>query len=67
MTAPETLVCVQGVTARNQSFCAGLVVVNDRCTVAAPILTRPCLRKTSDELRALFARNGWRATIVTRS
>lgn len=44
-------------------FVAGLVVVGDRCTVAAPILRRACLGRTSDQLRALFAARGWKALI----
>lgn len=58
----ETLVRV--VATGRRPFCAGLVVVAGRCTLAAPVLIRPCLGKTADELRAMFARNGWTATIV---
>jgi hypothetical protein len=62
VTEPETLVRV--VATGRRPFCAGLVLVAGRCTVAAPILRRPCLGKTAAQLRALFAREGWRATIV---
>ena len=62
MTNTETLVRVTA-TGR-KPFCAGLVVVNGRCTLTAPILRRPCLGKTADQLRALFQAEGWTATIV---
>lgn len=44
-------------------FNAGLVMIGDRCTEAAPIL-RWCVGKGRDELRAYFKRKGWRASIV---
>jgi len=46
-------------------FVAGLVIENDRCTEAAPIL-RWAIGKYAHELRAYFRARGWRATIVTR-
>lgn len=48
------------------NFVAGLVVTNDRCSDAAPILRKQCRGKSSDELRAYFALRGWKASIVKR-
>lgn len=44
-------------------FVAGFVMVDDRCTEAAPIL-RWAIGKGRDELRAYFIRRGWKASIV---
>lgn len=44
-------------------FCAGLVIENGVCTVAAPILKRS-IGRTAGELRAYFQRKGWKAIIV---
>ncbi len=46
-------------------FVAGLVLVRDQCTEAAPIL-RGAIGKTRAELRAYFAGRGWKASIVPR-
>jgi hypothetical protein len=46
-------------------FVAGLIMRDDVCVEAAPIL-RWALGKSRDELRAYFARKGWRASIVPR-
>lgn len=45
-------------------FVAGLVVVADRCTVAAPILRKWALGRSSDQLRATIKQRNWTATIV---
>lgn len=45
-------------------FCAGIVMENDVCTDAAPIL-RWAVGKRHAELRQYFARKGWRVSIVT--
>jgi len=45
-------------------FVAGFVMVDGRCTEAAPILRRTCLGKEAGPLREYFARRGWRATVV---
>lgn len=45
-------------------FCAGIVMENDVCTDAAPIL-RWAVGKPRAELRQYFARKGWRVSIVT--
>jgi hypothetical protein len=52
------------VQVRAPHFTAGLVLTDDRCTQAAPILRRIVLGKTPDELRATFRRRGWTAVIV---
>lgn len=44
-------------------FCAGLVLVDDRCIEAAPIL-KWAIGKRADELRRYFAKKGWRAVRV---
>ena len=44
-------------------FCAGLVVVNDVCTEAAPILGW-AVGMNANHLRAYFKRKGWKATIA---
>lgn len=44
-------------------FVAGIELEHDRCGLAAPIL-RWCLGQTRSELRDIFARRGWTATIV---
>lgn len=44
-------------------FCAGLIVVNDRCVKTAPILAWT-IGKSADFLRAYFAQKGWRASVV---
>jgi len=56
---PETLVRVVGPT-----FVAGIVVMADRFVESAPYLRKFCLGRTSDQLRALFAAKGWRASVV---
>jgi hypothetical protein len=43
-------------------FVAGLIVQDDRCTEAAPILAW-AIGKGAGELRVYFARKGWRATV----
>lgn len=43
-------------------FCAGLVMVGDRCTEAAPILAW-AVGKGRDFLRSYFAGKQWNATI----
>lgn len=43
-------------------FCAGLVLVEGRCTEAAPILGW-AVGKTQDELAAYFRRKGWKAQV----
>lgn len=60
----ETLIRVATPPEVRKLFVAGLVIVNDRCTEAAPILRRRCLGKSSDRLRALFKAAGWTATVV---
>jgi hypothetical protein len=45
-------------------FVAGFVMVDGRCTEAAPILRKMCLGKPAGPLRELFARRGWKASIV---
>jgi hypothetical protein len=45
------------------NFVAGLIVDNDRVVYAAPILRR-LLWQDADELREIFRRRGWKATIV---
>lgn len=44
-------------------FCAGLVIENGVCTVAAPILKRS-IGRSADELRAYFKWKGWKAIQV---
>lgn len=44
-------------------FVAGLIIRDDRCIEAAPILRRDCVGQAADELRALFVRKGWKATV----
>ena len=44
-------------------FVAALVIVDGKCSEAAPILRRHCLGKSPDELRALFAAKGWAASV----
>jgi len=46
-------------------FVACLIVVNRRCTEAAPIL-RWAIGKTADELRVYFAKREWQASIIGR-
>ena len=55
----ETLVRVVG-----RYFVAGLVVSDDRCIRAAPILRKACMGKTADQLREMFQTRGWQAHIV---
>lgn len=55
----ETLVRVVG-----RYFVAGLVVSDDRCIRAAPILRKACMGKTADQLREMFRTRGWQAHIV---
>lgn len=45
-------------------FVAGLIVKDDKCTFAAPKLRRWCLGMSSADLRLLFERRGWKASIV---
>ena len=47
-------------------FVAGLIMEGDRCTKAAPILAKRAgaLGKTREELREVFKRKGWKASIV---
>jgi hypothetical protein len=45
-------------------FVAGLIIEGERCVEAAPILRKVALGKGSDELRAMFAKRGWRAIVV---
>jgi hypothetical protein len=52
------LVRVQG-----RRFTAGLVMDNERCTEAAPIL-RWAIGLTREELRDEFESRGWTATVV---
>jgi hypothetical protein len=47
-------------------FVAGLVIVDDTCTRAAPIL-RWAVGKNADYLRSYFRRKQWLATIVAPS
>ncbi len=56
---PETLVRVVG-----PNFVAGLVIVNDRCVECAPYLRKTCKWRTSTQLRDLFTRLGWRASVI---
>lgn len=58
----ETLVQVRAYGPK--PFTAGLIVVEDRCTEAAPILRKSCLGKSSQQLRKLFKGQGWKAVIV---
>jgi hypothetical protein len=44
-------------------FVAGLLMQGDRAVIAAPIL-RWTVGKSRGELRAAFARRGWRAEII---
>ncbi len=46
-------------------FVAGLIVSDDRCIHAAPILRKACMGKTADQLREMFQTRGWQAHIVT--
>lgn len=59
---PELL--VQVTSAR---FCAGIVLMDDIVTEAAPILRRHVLGKTRDQARAVFAAKGWEARVVRSS
>lgn len=59
MTKPETLVRVVA-----PHFVAGFVMVDGRCTEAAPILRKACIGKPAQPLRNYFIRRGWKATIV---
>jgi hypothetical protein len=52
------------VQVRAPHFCAGLVVVGNRCTEAAPILRKACLGKSRQQLQNYFIRRGWKAVIV---
>ena len=45
-------------------LCAGIVLEDDVCTDAAPIL-RWAVGRRRTELRQYFARKGWRVSIVT--
>jgi hypothetical protein len=45
------------------AFVAGLLIEDDVCFAAAPILGWS-VGKTTAELRAYFAKRGWKATIV---
>jgi len=45
-------------------FVAGLILVDDICTEAAPILRRTCKGKSRDWLRGYFARMGWTVRIL---
>lgn len=56
----ETLVRVEA-----PHFCAALIIRDDRCVHAAPILAW-AVGLDSDALRQYFARKQWRATIVPR-
>lgn len=47
-------------------FCAGLVLVDDVATEAAPIL-RWCIGRSRDALRRTFVTKGWKAIIVPRA
>lgn len=42
---------------------AGIVLVDGRCTEAAPIL-RWCIGKDRAWLRAWFEKRGWRASVI---
>lgn len=52
------------VTARH--LCAGIVLIDDVVTEAAPIL-RWTIGKTRAELRNVFANKGWSAKVLTGS
>ena len=45
-------------------FVAGLVIEDGRCVLCAPILRKTCKWRTPDQLREVFKKNGWRATVV---
>jgi len=45
-------------------FCAGLILIGDTCTEAAPIL-RWCRGKDRDELRRYFLKRKWQIRFVS--
>ena len=45
-------------------FDAFIVVVDDTCVEAAPIVKRALLGRSSAEVRAVCTKRGWRATII---
>lgn len=51
----------------SDSFCAGFVIEDDRCVLAAPILRRWLMGKTADECRKVIRDKGWLAHIVKES
>lgn len=59
-TPPENAILVQ-VTAPH--FCASLVLVDDTCTEAAPIL-KYAIGKRREWLRDYFRQKGWKAVVV---
>lgn len=46
-------------------FCAGIIVTDDRCTNAAPILLW-AVGWSRERLQAYFAKKGWKAVVVER-
>jgi len=47
-------------------FCAGIVIEDDKCVRAAPILAW-CIGKDASFLRRYFKQKGWKAIVVKRA
>jgi hypothetical protein len=56
-------ILVRVVSDASPAFVAGLLIEDDVCFAAAPILGWT-VGKASAELRRYFAKRGWRATII---
>lgn len=52
------------VQVRAPHFVAGLVMENDKCTVAAPIMKRWALGRPAQQVRDHVKKQGWTAVIV---
>ena len=59
----ETSLAIKLVRVVAPHFVAGIDCANGKCVEAAPIL-KWCKGKTEDELRTLFAKKGWKASVI---
>jgi hypothetical protein len=59
-----TRTLVQVTCSGPRPFCAGLILEEEICISAAPILRRHAMGKTTEELRVYFKARGWRAVRI---
>ena len=55
---------VQVISDKPRSFTAGFAITDDKVTLAAPILARHLLGKTTEEARQVIRKKGWKAILV---